>query len=481
MALRRIACLVAAMVLGVATVAGAQTATSNQHGGGGTIPAASEDQSSSVLGDERTGGTDGAEDAAQQQQPPAPERPDGEVAVEKLPDGLEIVPGEIVINYKDEAAKDKAAKSLRGKAKVKKVEDVPDTFAESVVVDDLKVKKGKELKKGLDAKIAEIENDPAVLDAHYNRVYRAAWSPNDSLFRNGTQKEVRKIRGPAAWDIGQGNAVRIGMVDGGYNDGHADFNKTVGSTEKVVAQHDFVDDDRRADDVAGHGSSVASVASAKTDNGMGMAGACPHCHLVVAKVFDAGGYTTDAWIANGMNWAVDNGARALNLSFGGFSHGNSASTSMVNAVDYAADKNCQVVAAAGNHAVNGDPSGPYGAFYPAALDGVVAVGALDDDGTTPAVFSNYGDYIDVMAPGVTITGVGAPGRAHQTVSGTSFAAPYVTGLSGMLYGRGLARAGDRAYWIEQGAVDVGPVGEDGRSGHGRVDMRNSMAKVVAAD
>lgn len=471
------------MMLGATTVAGAQNATSKQYGNEGEVPAASEVQLPSVPSEEQAGSVDGVENPARQGgQPPAQEGPDKKVAVEKLPDGLEVVPGEIVINYKDKAAKDKASKSLKEKAKVKKVEDIPDTFAENVAVDDLKVKKGKELKEGLDAKIAELEKDPAVLDAQYNRVYRAAWSPNDSFFRNGTQPEIRKVRGPAAWDIGRGNTVRIGIIDGGYNDGHADFNTLVGGTEKVVAQYDFVNGDKRAYDGAGHGSGVASVASAKTNNdGIGMAGACPNCNLVIAKVFDASGNTTDAWIANGMTWAVDNGAKALNLSFGGHAYGNSPSTLQVNAINYAVSKNCQLVAAAGNNGVNGDPSGPYGAYYPAALDNVLAVGAVNDDGTTRASFSNYGKYVDIVAPGVTITGVGTPNGAYQTMSGTSSATPYVTGLSGMLYGHGLARPGDRAYWINQGAIDIGTVGEDDRFGHGRIDMYNSMASIIASN
>ena len=482
--MKRIACLATAILVGVATVAGAQTATSKQHGDGGTVPSASEDQLPSVpASEEQANSINGVEDPASRVvQSPAPEGPAEEVAVEKLPDGLEVVPGEMVINYKDKPAKDKAAKSLKEKAKVKQLEDIPDTFAESVAVDELKTKKGKELKEGLDAKIAEIEKDPAVFDAHYNRIYRAAWSPNDTLFRDGTQTEIRKIRGPAAWDIGRGNTVRIGIIDSGYNDGHADFNASVGSTEKVVAQRDFVNGDTRAYDRRGHGSAVASVASAKTNNdGVGMSGACPHCDLVIAKVFDDGGITTDAWVANGMNWAVNNGAKALNLSFGGLSYDNPPSTSQVNAINYAVSKNSQVVACAGNDGVNGDPSGPYGAYYPGSLDNVVAVGALNDDGTTRARFSNYGKYVDVMAPGVTITALDTPDGAYQVTGGTSFSAPYVTALSGMLYGQGLTSPGDRAYWIKQGAIDVGPAGEDDEFGHGRLDMYNSMAGVIAAN
>ena len=140
-----------------------------------------------------------------------------------------------------------------------------------------------------------------------------------------------------------------------------------------------------------------------------------------------------------------------------------------------------MVACAGNYGVNGDPSGPYGAFYPASLDNVVAVGAMNDDGTTRAGFSNYGKYVDVMAPGVTITALDTPDGAYQVTGGTSFSAPYVTALSGMLYGQGLTSPGDRAYWIKQGAIDVGPAGEDDEFGHRRLDMYNSMAGVIAAN
>lgn len=261
----------------------------------------------------------------------------------------------------------------------------------------------------------DLENEPGVEEVDYDYIRKPTYTPNDGDFRK--QYGLKKARFPQVWgnDRGDdGDGVRIAVVDTGIDAKHPDLKR------KISAQADFVDDDRVAeDDDVGHGTHVAGVAAAVTNNRTGIAGGCPDCKLLVARALtDEGGF--DSNIAESIVWSADRGAKVINLSFGG----PEPARVLKEAVNYAHKKGAVVVAAAGN-------TGEEIREYPAAYPRVIAVAATDARDRR-ASFSSAGRYVDVAAPGVDILST-VPG-GYASYSGTSFSSPRVAALAGLLAG-----------------------------------------------
>lgn len=271
------------------------------------------------------------------------------------------------------------------------------------------------LPKGMSVELAmkELRTLPWVEFVEPNYIYHATFTPNDTSF--GSQWGPKKIQSEQAWDINKGDpTVVIAIIDTGISSTHPDL------ASKRVAGWNFVSNNNNPNDDNGHGSHCAGIAAAITNNATGVAGVGFNCSLMPVKVLNSGGSGTLQNVANGINWAADNGANVLSLSLGG-----SGATSMQQAVDYAWSKNCVVVAAAGN---NGSTS----MFYPAAYTNCIAVAATTTSDTR-ASFSNYGsNWVDVAAPGVNIYST-YMGSQYATLDGTSMACPHVSGLAGLLF------------------------------------------------
>lgn len=241
------------------------------------------------------------------------------------------------------------------------------------------------------------------------------------------------------------------MVDSGIDRGHPDLSGKIAATKNFTADSSVNDND-------GHGTHVAGTAAATTNNDRGVAGSCPNCDLLIAKALSSGS-GSDSDVADGIMWTVDNGAEAVNLSLGG--PGDSATLEC--AVNYAWNEGAVVAAAAGNDSINQKS-------YPAAYENAIAVAATDQE-DRQASFSNFGNWIDVAAPGVRILST-LPGGGYGYKSGTSMSTPHVAGLAGVLAGQGRNKVVIRAR-IEKLAEDLGAEGKDPRYGHGRIDAARS--------
>jgi subtilisin family serine protease len=244
----------------------------------------------------------------------------------------------------------------------------------------------------------------------------------------------------------------IATLDSGVDLSHPDLRAG------LLPGFDFANGRELPRDDNGHGTAVAGVIAARADNGLGIAGICPRCSLMPIKVTDALGSATDSAVASGMTWAVDHGARVINVSLGG----NSQSLTVSDAVRYATGKGAVVVSSAGN---NGNSA----LFYPAGEDGVLSVAATDRrDHLYP--WSNYGQWVDVAAPGcVFTTGLGG---LYASFCGTSASAPIVAGLVGLALS-----AAPRATALQiQAAVDVTARRVPGLA-FGRVDAAAALARV----
>ncbi len=285
-------------------------------------------------------------------------------------------------------------------------------------------------------------------------------TPGDPLFSQ--QWHHARVRSTVAWDYSHGSGTVIAVVDTGVNCSHPDLKNN------CIAGRDFVNRDNDPSDDHGHGTHVAGIASAVTNNGIGVAGAGWSASIMPIKVLGSNGNGGHATIADGIVWAVDHGAHVLNMSLGGFY----TSSTLRNAVSYAIGKGVVVVSAVGND----NTSNP---TYPTAYPGVIGVSATtQSDGR--ASFSNYGDTVDVAAPGVGILSTVMSG-GYQAWSGTSMAAPIVSGIAALLKNQAPSRSPQQIEaLLENSAQDLGAPGWDPLFGAGRVDAGRALEMGAAS-
>jgi serine protease len=312
------------------------------------------------------------------------------------------------------------------------------------------------------ALVAELREDPAVaeVDLDYGRHTTAV--PNDPLYGQYQSNYLNLVRMPAAWDLlTDASSQVVAVVDTGVYAGHPDL------AGRLTAGYNAVAPGSPPSDVDGHGTFVAGVIAANANNGLGTAGVAWNGRVMPVKVFD-GEFAYDSAIADGIVWAVDHGARVVNLSLGGPIQ----SPLLQAAVRYATDRDVVVVAASGNE---GDGT----AQYPAAYPEVLAVGATDAAGKL-VDFSSYGDWLDLAAPGFDVASTVPNGYAVG--DGTSFASPMVAGVAALVRAQNpaltQAQVGDR---LRAAARDAGPRGFDPYFGFGVLDAARALGAPFTAD
>ena len=332
-------------------------------------------------------------------------------------DGREAVAGRIIVGFQPgvtDAEKAAVHRTAAGAATV--------TTASITHVSDTAQTVDATNAPSLDDLLASYRADPHVRYAEPDYVVHALDLPNDPLL--ASQYGMAKIQAPAAWGVTQGaGTVKIAILDCGIHETHPDL------AGKVVARRDFMGSANGTDDGCNHGTHVAGIASANTNNGTGVAGIGYNTLLLNGKILSDGGIGYESQIADGIRWAADNGANVINMSLGGTG---ACSQTFQDAIDYAWGKNVVVVAAAGNN-------GSSGLFEPADCAHVVAVASTDATDTKSG-FSNYGAWVSVAAPGSLIESTVNPdlnnGAQYALFSGTSMASPHVAGLAALLWSTG---------------------------------------------
>lgn len=248
--------------------------------------------------------------------------------------------------------------------------------------------------------------------------------PNDPSISQGKAYGLTRINAFQAWDITKGKpSVKIAILDTGMVLGHPDF---VG---KIVDPFDAIDGDANPAPGANtfgdqHGTHCAGDAAANTNNGIGIASTGFNCSVMPVRVFktaDDGAFDTD--IIRGINWAVSHNAKVISMSLGGPDNGFGPNPAFQDAVNNAWNKGVTVLAASGNS--NSD-----GIFWPAFYNNVISVGATDRN-DLKADFSNFGQRVDIAAPGVDIYSSITGG--YELMSGTSMACPMAAGVVGAMW------------------------------------------------
>lgn len=255
---------------------------------------------------------------------------------------------------------------------------------------------------------------------------------NIGQFASGTAGTDMKV--PEAWDLTkESNSVIIAVLDTGIDFTHPDL------LDNVISGWNFLSSDSNTMDVDGHGTHVAGIIGAVGNNSIGVSGLMWRVKLLPVKVCIMEGCPIDA-IVSGISYAIAQGAKAMNASFGTFPGAPSPST-LFDAINAANSAGVLVVASAGNEENNNDVAPVYPASY--NLPNVISVAASDQNDIKPT-FSNFGGSVHVAAPGVYILSTvppgvtfslcsGSPYAGYDFCTGTSMAAPHVTGLAGLLY------------------------------------------------
>lgn len=366
----------------------------------------------------------------------------------------QVVPGEFIVKMRSkdpgQAFQEKPSISPQVKSYVTKNSLIHETLN----LTRIKLSNTKDYFKALQA----LKNDPNVEYVEPNYIATAQLIPNDPYYPQTWGPKA--IEAEAAWDkvsSTQRAGVTIAILDTGVNASHEDF------AGRMVPGYNFVDNTSNTNDLQGHGTHVAGIAAAVANNSKGIAGIAGGSKIMPVKVLGDNGSGSYSAIIAGIKYATDHGADVINMSLGG----PGTSTAMQDAVNYALQRGVHVVAASGNS--------NSAVVMPGNLQGVITVGAIESTGTR-ASYSNYGPQLDVMAPGSQILSTYIGGSTkYSTMSGTSMATPFVTGVIGLLEAINpkLSPSAIESM-VRQSAKDLGVSGFDNMTGYGLINTNKAV-------
>ncbi|MGD0494775.1 MAG: S8 family serine peptidase [Candidatus Bathyarchaeia archaeon] len=369
-----------------------------------------------------------------------------------------FVPGEVIVGLQAVSVSSIQAVESMGGTVVKQIADL------NAMVVQVAVGKEEEF----------IQNAKSISGFRYaerNGMYKAVYTPNDPYW--SYQWNMPRIKADQAWDTYKGStSVVVAIVDTGIDYNHPDL-----AAHYKAGGYDWVNNDPDPRDDFGHGTHCAGIVAAVINNGIGVAGVGQSSFLA-EKVVDNTGYGSWSNIASGITHATDNGAKVISMSLGGTDY----SSLIDSACTYAWNNGDLLVAAAGNNNMSIDTT----PFYPASLSMVIAVSASDSS-DVKASFSNYGNKIELAAPGVGV--LSTMPTYHVTMndppyyesmnydymSGTSMACPHVAGLAALVWGHNTSLTNSQLRTcLDAGVDDLGTLGKDIYYGYGRINAYKAL-------
>ncbi len=334
------------------------------------------------------------------------------------------------------------------------------------------------------ALLEQLMADDAVLWAELNGLMHITALEPDDPYYPGYQENLRVIEMPDAWGISTGTGNVIAIIDTGIDMTHLDLKDKIWQNSDEIPGNgidddqngyiddvrgwDFVNNDNSPQDDHWHGSHVAGIAAANTDNSIGIAGISWGTKLMPLKACNITGncYFSDA--ASAVIYAVNNGAKVLNMSFGGPEN----NSTLEDALYYGFEHGVIMVASTGNYLTD--------VFFPASSVYTIAVSATDNvdeiwnDG---ALGSNFGEEVDIAAPGVSIVSTIPDDRyEYGYATGTSMATPHISGVASLIWSVNPLLTADQVKQVLlTTAVDISDPGFDIYTGYGRVDAYAALA------
>jgi len=322
-------------------------------------------------------------------------------------------------------------------------------------LDKTKARRFKVPSNNLEAVESALKSDPKIKAVEKNFIGYGELIPNDPGF--ASQWHLKNIWAPSGWDVNTGSTSGvIAVIDSGVDSTHPDL------SPNLVAGYNFLSNNTNTNDVQEHGTAVAGAAAAAGNSGIGVAGVSWKNKIMPLVVLNASNVATVADVSEAIIYAADHGAKVINLSLA-FT---TSSTTMTNAINYAWNKGLVIVAAAGNY----NTSTPY---YPAANANVISVGATDQSNLKTS-FSNFGNWIDVVAPGIDIYTT-RKGGGYWWCYGTSLATPQVAALAALAFSvnPGLTNA-QVVDLILKNTSDLGAAGFDTTYGWGKINLYKTL-------
>lgn len=294
-----------------------------------------------------------------------------------------------------------------------------------------------------------------------------ARATNDVAFDSQWGLDVIKVS--EVWALSTGAGVTVAVIDSGSGP-NPDLTQNLLVGRSIVRGR--IGDSSSDVDLVGHGTHVAGIIAGQSNNQIGISGIAPEAKILPIRILDSRGDGSESDLAQAIRYAVEQGARVINLSLGG----RTQTSALQLALEFAASNNVLVVAAAGNGGPNTSTT------FPAGNDLTLAVTAVDLTLNAPS-FNQRGSYIDISAPGINICStvkldavVDASRRCaganepYVTMSGTSMAAAFVSGVAALIYG---VRPDFTALQVREimiaTAKDIGIAGRDEIFGVGVID------------
>ena len=379
----------------------------------------------------------------------------------------------------------------------------------------------------------QLDAQPDVEYAQARYLVHPMFVPNDPLYSR--QWNYPAIDMERAWDINPGAApsIIVAVLDSGvaYRSAIVRYNARafrivngpsfpalgqidvpfaaapdLGGSDRFVSPRDFIWETALPFDFDGHGTHVTGTIGQATNNGVGVAGMAFNARIMPVKViagdwdfiFNSPFQGTDDVVARGIRYAVDNGARVLNMSIG---RTGGPAPVVQEAIAYAVRQGAFVVVAAGNEFEQGNPTERLAEFAP-QIDGMVSVGAVGRD-KARSFYSTTGSYVELVAPGgnsrqggrdgeilqqtydlsLIETYLGTPSRyraprfdafVYEFFQGTSMAAPHVSGFAALLMQQGITSPAAIEAAMKRYATDLGATGRDNEYGYGLINPRSSL-------
>lgn len=300
--------------------------------------------------------------------------------------------------------------------------------------------------------LQEVNQITGVEKAEPNYKIEPAAIPNDPLYKD--QWYIPAIDIPKVWDSVQSRReIKVAVLDTGVDKAHPDL------AGKVLNGYDFVNDDAEPNDDNGHGTRVAGVIAAVSNNKKGISGINQNVKILPVKISNRSGHSTISDSIKGINYAVEQGANIINMSYGSYYYSEIENEALLNAFQ----KGITLIAAAGN-------DGSSEEMYPASYNSVISV-ASTGQSKDLSPFSNKGDWIDVSAPGEKIYTTFVNG-GYGSVSGTSFAAPVVAGVASLLLSQNPNLTPMEVEWALQLGTNTGKW--ERHKGYGIINAFNSL-------